>query len=556
MKQTYRKPAAEGGRSSLLTAQRKLLAVWFVMGVLPLTLQVRSYSLFAKPHKLPEFFVVPHDQQKETANLTQVCPAQAIIMAGVWWNILPTHYYTVDQGTICHVVMPQYNTHGNYFVGSSKATPYYTTPSGCANDNFPVQVYTYHASVGFYSLYLEQIGTYCTEDKVAYVTLEMLGAYDINGSLLANDTGSKESRMSYWYGLAGASWLVYRSLIIRRSFVSCRSYGRRCDELGENLQQQEVIVFVQESLRLSAHGASNYQRTALLYLIVEGIMTDLLLIIAKDGWATKVQYASLGYNLSGLMLLLFEMLENMRWLSEKWRLRVKRLMFSYETALVGELANALALQHFLIALNKSDLKRSEPTALAVSYYVWGLFCHEIVIVAIFATISSVRMLCAVLYVWIKHRSFAVLSKPCCVDTALGLRSRIVLLWGYRWQAGELYYKPGALKAFGVLKMNEDGVEYLVLHKLFWFTAPRDSLVGIGVISGQCVEPCNDRPCRVSSASLIGDWGVAQSKLVHETRTELWIGQVQTIKLSHPLHKLPSLSSKSMRVRGQRKHDDF
>lgn len=41
-------------------------------------------------------------------------------------------------------------------------------------------------------------------------------------------------------------------------------------------------------------------------------MTDVFLIIVKEGWATKVQYASLGYNLSGLMLLLFEMVESMQ----------------------------------------------------------------------------------------------------------------------------------------------------------------------------------------------------------------------------------------------------
>ncbi|KAG3122743.1 hypothetical protein PC128_g27723 [Phytophthora cactorum] len=117
-------------------------------------------------------------------------------------------------------------------------------------------------------------------------------------------------------------------------------------------------------------------------------MTDLFLIIANDGWATRVQYGSLGYNLSGLMLLLFEMVESMNWLSEKWRMRIKRVFFSYEVALVGELVTALGLQAFLSGLNKSDLKRSKPTALAVSYYVWGLVCHGVVVVTIIGIISS------------------------------------------------------------------------------------------------------------------------------------------------------------------------
>jgi hypothetical protein len=247
-------------------------------------------------------------------------------------------------------------------------------------------------------------------------------------------------------------------------------------------------------MRLSAHGASNYQRAALLYLIVEGIMTDLFLIIANDGWLTRVQYGSLGYNLSGLMLLLFEMVESMGWLSEKRRLRVKRVFFSYETALVGELVTALMLQAFLSGLNGSGLKRSKPTALAVSYYFWSLVCHGMVVVVVVAIISSARVLWALAYVWLKHRSYAILSEPCCVDSALGVRSRIMLLGGYRLVDGKLYYKPATLKAFGLLKMEEDGVEYLALHKLHWFTVPIDNLIGIGVISGQRVEPCNERPC--------------------------------------------------------------
>ncbi|KAE9166946.1 hypothetical protein PF005_g28988 [Phytophthora fragariae] len=189
------------------------------------------------------------------------------------------------------------------------------------------------------------------------------------------------------------------------------------------------MVFVQESLRWSAHGASNYQRAALLYLIVEGIMSDLFLIIANDNWTTKIQYLSLGYNLSGLMLLLFEMVESMQWLSDKWRQRVKRVFFSYETALVGELVSALALQAFLTGLNGSDFKRSRPVALAVSYYFWSLISHSVVVAVITGIIASVR-----------------------VPTAITL----MMLGGYRWEHGRLYYKVTALKAFGMLKMEEDG----------------------------------------------------------------------------------------------------
>ncbi|KAH7465786.1 uncharacterized protein KRP23_12324 [Phytophthora ramorum] len=443
---------------------------------------------------MSEILVVPSDLQKETANLTDVCPAQAFVLAGVWWNFEATHYYNAEQGIVCHAVVPQYNLHGNYFIGNATTTAFHTTPSDCANDSYPFELYMYHGSIGYYSFYEGEVGTFCTKSNTAYITVQVLGTYGINGPALANDTGSTEYRYSCWYGIAGATWLVYRALMIRRSYVTCKRYGRKCDELGEKLNQQEAMVFVQESLRLTAHGATNYQRTALLYLIVEGIMTDLFLIIANDGWTSRVQYASMGYNLSGLMLLLFEMMESMRWLSERWRLRIKRTFFSYETALVGELASALLFQTFLSGLNGSDLKRSKPTALAMSYYFWSLICHAIVVVSVVSIISTVRVPWAVMYVWFKHNSLAILSEPCCIDTVLGVRSRIMLLGGYRWEDGKLYYHPAALKAFGMLKMEEDGVEYLILHKLQWFTVPANNLMGIGVITGPRVEPCNERPC--------------------------------------------------------------
>ncbi|KAE8908083.1 hypothetical protein PF003_g7906 [Phytophthora fragariae] len=478
----------------VFSAHRLLLVVWVVFGLLPLALQTRSYAKFLKPHKMPQLLVVPSDLQQETANISSVCPVQGYLLAGVWWNLHPTHYYNTKNGTICHGVVPQYNLHGNYWIGDATTTPYYRTPANCIDNSFVYDMYMYHGSIGFYSFYEEVVGTYCAKDNFAYVVVDVLGTYDINGVFLAADTGSVNLRLSYWYGIAGVVWLIYRGLTIHRSFVACRRYGRKCTEMGVGLHQKEAMVFVQESLRWSAHGASNYQRAALLYLIVEGIMSDLFLIIANDNWTTKIQYLSLGYNLSGLMLLLFEMVESMQWLSDKWRQRVKRVFFSYETALVGKLVSALALQAFLTGLNGSDFKRSRPVALAVSYYFWSLISHSVVVAVITGIIASVRVPTAITYVWVKHRTLSVFSEPCCVDSALGPRNRLMMLGGYRWEHGRLYYKVTALKAFGMLKMEEDGVEYLALQKLHWFTVPRDNLVGIGVISGQRVEPCHERPC--------------------------------------------------------------
>ncbi|ETM40977.1 hypothetical protein L914_13237 [Phytophthora nicotianae] len=309
---------------------------------------------------------------KETANLTEVCPVEALVLAGVWWNFEPTYYYLTDNGTICHAVVPQYNSHGNYFIGGSKVVPYRTAPSSCENDSFPFEVYFYHASIGFYSLYEGETGTYCTKDRTSYIQVDVLGSYDINGSFLAKDTGSTKSRVSYWYSIVGALWLGYRVLMVRRSCVLCSRYGRRCDDLGETLSHEQAVVFVQESLRLSAHGASNYQRTALLYLIVEGIMTDLFLIIANDGWAARLQYASLGYNLSGLMLLLFEMVESMNWLSEKWRMRIKRVFFSYEVALVvGLEAVQTNSSRGVLLLVEFDLSRNGSADYCWNYLVYA-----------------------------------------------------------------------------------------------------------------------------------------------------------------------------------------
>nr|KAE8935995.1 hypothetical protein PF009_g14068 [Phytophthora fragariae] len=192
---------SESGR--WVTTQRRLLIVWLIMGVLPFCLQTRSYLQFVKPHKIPEVLVVPPDLPKETANLTEVCPVMALVLAGVWWNFEATHYYKADQGIVCHAVVPQYNSHGNYFIGRSRTTPYHTTPSSCANDSYPFEQYLYHGSIGYYSFYEGEVGTYCAKSKTAYIVVEVLGSYDINGSFLAKDTGSTNTRGSYWYIIIG-----------------------------------------------------------------------------------------------------------------------------------------------------------------------------------------------------------------------------------------------------------------------------------------------------------------------------------------------------------------
>ncbi|ETM40737.1 hypothetical protein L914_13394 [Phytophthora nicotianae] len=486
------------GHTRYFTAQRKLLLVWLLAGIAPFVLQMRSYLKFVTPHKITQTLIVPSGIPEETTNLEELCPVRALFLSGVWWNVEPTHYYIVRGNRICHFVAPQYNTHGNYLIGPTKVDPYDTTPSNCADDSYAFDQYFYHGSFGYYSFYEEQTGTYCAKDNIVYIYGHGLGSFDINGSFLAKDRGNSGYRHSFYYGLVGSIWVTYRALVLRRSFISCKRYGRRCDEAGENLNRKEAVIFVQENLRLSAHGATIYHRFALVYLLVEGIMTDLFLLIANEGILAKIQYVSLGYNLSGFLLLIYEIVEASNCLREKYRLFFKRLWFSYETAFLGELLSAALQEQMITALNQANIfDKSKSTALAVSYYFWSLVGHGVFVLALTSFVLSVRTLWAIGYAWSRHQHHvrAIFTEPCCVDSVLKLRNKMTSLGGYRYDNGKLYYGASALKAFGLLQLEEkDGIEYLVLQKQYWLGTKRGNLFVIGTISGQGVEPCEERPC--------------------------------------------------------------
>lgn len=69
-----------------------------------------------------------------------------------------------------------------------------------------------------------------------------------------------------------------------------------------------------------------------------------------------------------------------------------------------------------------------------------------------------------------------------------------MLESYRVEDERLFYKAQALKAFGMLKTEEeDGAEFLLVHKLHWITVPNDNLIGIGSVSGT-VQPCRECAC--------------------------------------------------------------
>ncbi|OWZ03347.1 hypothetical protein PHMEG_00024939 [Phytophthora megakarya] len=480
----------------LWTADRMLIGAWVFIGLIPYILMIRSYLNFVTPHKITETLVIPLGVQKQTENLPERCPIEGFFLGQVWWNVELTHYYTLPHGYVCHYVVPQYNIHGNFHIGDQKTTPYKTTPHECDADSYPYQMYLYHGSFGYFSFYEEQIGSYCARDKTAYIVSQGLGTFDINGHDLVEDTGSTNYRKSYWYGIIGAIWVVYRGLVLRRSYVICKRYGQRCRAMGVKLRRKEAVVFVHEQLRLTGHNATKLHRVVLIYLLIEGLMGDLFLLIANNGFLAKIQYVSLGYNLSGMLLLVFEIIESANWLRESTRVFFKRLLFCYESSLLGEIVGAALQQPFLTQLNGSrTLKRSNNVNLAVSHYVWSIVGHSIFVICVIGFIMMVRALWAIVYVMWKHQTLAIFSEPCCVDTAMGRRNKMTMLGGYRWSNGKLYYKPDALKSFGLVKMeDEDNTEYIALRKLYWFAVPRNDLFVIGMLAEDEVKPCSERPC--------------------------------------------------------------
>jgi hypothetical protein len=496
-----------------ITSGKLLLLVWLVMGVMPTVLQIRSYAVFVSPHKInPRLY---SHGVKETSDIWKFCPVKECYAAGVYWNLSPTHYFQAENGVLCHWVVPQYNVHGNYFLGNKAVEPFPTSPTDCADGSYPYEHFFYHGSIGYYSLYGEVKGTFCAKDGVAYVLVGGLGTFDINGPLLASDKGGTGYRLSYWYAAVVGIWVTVRCSILRRSYVVCRRFAQTCDRRYKTMGMQDALIFVQETMRLSAHGANNYQRVGLTYLLVEGLMSDLFLLTNREGFLGRIQSISLGYNLAGIMSMVFEMIETMHWLGEKHRCLFRRVLFNHETVLVGELICAAAVQKFMSSLNRSSFKEWRPPGEESVYYLKGLAGHGIVVTGCVLVIIVSRILGAVGFVRWKFGSLAPLTAPCCVDTALGVRSKLVVLSGYAWVSGNLCYKASTLKAFGLFKTIEaDGKEFLAFHKLHWFAIPREDLVVIGAVSCSRVSPCRERP----NTGLVSLFGRALGGSPGHTRT--------------------------------------
>ncbi|OWZ16633.1 hypothetical protein PHMEG_0009547 [Phytophthora megakarya] len=472
------------------------MVVWLAVGLGPFLLQLRSFAKFVTPHKISENLITPAAVEMETIDLLTFCPATAMVIAGARWNASPTHYYRIKNGVRCHIVVPQYNAHGNYIMPNYTVIPHATTPASCAHQSYPFEGNFYHGSIGYYSIYAEASGTFCSLDNTAYIRVNAVGTYDINGVQLTNDRGGYGYRKSYWYMFTGTLFILVRAFTLRRSFVSCKRFAKRCDFMGESVRIQEAVVYAQESMRLSAHGARNFHRLLLLFLLVDqGVMSDFFLLSTQEGLFGRIQSISLGYNLSGVMSMLFEMVETMNWMHEKLRCQTKKLLFNYETVLIGEFITAGVLQVYLTGLSKSRLRDTVPAAELVSYYVMGLVGHIVLALGCLSIIIATRAIGAIIFVKLQFGTLRVLEKTCSVDAALGARSKLILLSGYHWENGELYYKPSVLKALGILKAVEpDGCVCFVHTKLHWVSIPQDNLVVLGTVTHKCVEPCLERQC--------------------------------------------------------------
>ncbi|ETK74636.1 hypothetical protein L915_18609 [Phytophthora nicotianae] len=466
------------------------------VGAGPFFLQLRGFAKFVTPHKISENLITPADAVQETTDLLNLCPATVMVIAGARWNACPTHYYRIKNGVRCHFTVPQYNAHGNYVMMNHTVMPHDTSSSSCADHSFPLEGNFYHGSIGYYSIYAAASGTFCSLDNTTYLRVSAVGTYDTNGSNLAYDRGEHGYRKSYWYILTGTAFILVRCVTLRRSFVSCKIFARRCDCIVESIRIQEAVVYVQESMRLSAHGARNFHRLLLLFLLIDqGVMSDFFLLSTQEGLLGRIQSISLGYNLSGVMSMLFEMVETMNWMSEKMRCQAKRLLFNYETVLIGELITAGVLQHYLTSLSRSHLRDTEPAAEMISHYVMGLVGHIVLALGCLGIIVATRAIGAIVFVKLQFGTLRVLTNTCSVDAALGARSKLILLSGYIWENEELYYKPSVLKALGVLKaVDPDGYECFVHTQLHWIAIPQDNLVVLGTVANKRVEPCPERLC--------------------------------------------------------------
>lgn len=369
--------------------------------------------------------------------------------------------------------------------------------------------YFYHGSISYYSFYEDDDGTVYADDWTAVIEVKQLGSFDLNGQSLANDGGGEEYRHSVCFGFVGLSWIIYRALIVRRSFVQVMRHLDRCEKHNISIALRDTIIYIQESARLTAHGANNLQRIGVVYGLLEGLMSDLFLFITKTGIFALAQCISLSYNLAGTISIVFEMVETSTCVAlgckAKWPRVVrtmKRLLFNDESTFFGEVLDMALFQTYVEALNHTKLQGTQHVALAISYYAWGLVGHGFVLAGMVFVLVSVRSLGAIVTTWWRFRTLAPLTSPCCVELALGAHQKLIRLAGYVWNENKLYYSESSLASYGLytasngenLSDSMSNKQLLLVHeKINWFVTPRDNLICVGTIKGKHVEYCKGAP---------------------------------------------------------------
>ncbi|KAG6963777.1 hypothetical protein JG688_00007995 [Phytophthora aleatoria] len=93
------------------------------------------------------------------------------------------------------------------------------------------------------------------------------------------------------------------------------------------------------------------------------------------------------------------------------------------------------MQYYLTTLNRSRLRDTDSEAKAVSYYAMSLVGHGIIALGCVFVIVCTRSLGAITFVLWKFGTSQVFTKPCCVDSTLRVRYKLILFNGYTWEMG-------------------------------------------------------------------------------------------------------------------------
>lgn len=84
-------------RRPRITGKYSLLVVWLSLGLLPVILQLQSFVQLVTPHKISMHLIDQASSTREFVDLNKLCPVKEFYIADVYWNIVPTHYFTLER---------------------------------------------------------------------------------------------------------------------------------------------------------------------------------------------------------------------------------------------------------------------------------------------------------------------------------------------------------------------------------------------------------------------------------------------------------------------------